>query len=118
MNKLQKKPAQIDSDASASELKKPGFGAYATTSMFVGLCAAYIGAYIGQAMPGGGSNYMPIFVAVTAAVCMAIFEFLVQKKKLLVLENFSLAASMLIAMAIAVATHPVTQRWSLLSLGQ
>lgn len=107
MNKLQKKPAQIDSDASASELKKPGFGAYATTSMFVGLCAAYIGAYIGQAMPGGGSNYMPIFVAVTAAVCMAIFEFLVQKKKLLVLENFSLAASMLIAMAIAVIVNQV-----------
>lgn len=84
---------------------KPGFGAHATTAMFVGLCAAYIGAYIGQAMPGGGSNYMPIFVAIVAAICMAVFEFLVQKKKMLVLENFSLAASMLIAMAAAVVVN-------------
>ena len=84
---------------------KPGFGAHATTAMFVGLCAAYIGAYIGQAMPGGGSNFMPIFVAIVAAACMAVFEFLVQKKKMLVLENFSLAASMLIAMAAAVVVN-------------
>jgi hypothetical protein len=36
---------------------------------------------------------------------MAVFEFLVQKKKMLVLENFSLAASMLIAMAAAVVVN-------------
>ena len=104
LNKLQAKPKKEET-AEESAPAKPGFGAHATTAMFVGLCAAYIGAYIGQAMPGGGSNYMPIFVAVVAAICMAMFEFLVQKKKMLVLENFSLAASMLIAMAAAVVVN-------------
>jgi hypothetical protein len=33
---------------------------------------------------------------------MGVFEFLIQKKGIKVLENFSLAASMLIAMAAAV----------------
>lgn len=105
LNKLQSKPKKADSKESSSS--KPGFGAHATTAMFVGLCAAYIGAYIGQAMPGGGSNYMPIFVAAVAALSMAVFEYLVQKKKMLVLENFSLAASMLIAMAAAVAVNMI-----------
>ena len=107
LNKIQAKPkkAETDETAEGSSSSKPGFGAHATTAMFVGLCAAYIGAYIGQAMPGGGSNYMPIFVAIVAAACMAVFEFLVQKKKMLVLENFSLAASMLIAMAAAVVVN-------------
>ncbi|MBR5516820.1 MAG: DUF5058 family protein [Firmicutes bacterium] len=104
LNKLQAKPKK-EVKAEDNTPAKPGFGAHATTAMFVGLCAAYIGAYIGQAMPSGGSNYMPIFVAVVAAICMAIFEFLVQKKKMLVLENFSLAASMLIAMAAAVVVN-------------
>jgi len=45
---------------------------------------------------------MPLFVAFVAALCMAVFEFLIQKKNMLVLENFSLAASMLIAMTAAV----------------
>ena len=103
LGKLQSKPKKEGTETDAPS--KPGFGAHATTAMFVGLCAAYIGAYIGQAMPGGGSNFMPIFVAIVAAACMAVFEFLVQKKKMLVLENFSLAASMLIAMAAAVVVN-------------
>ncbi len=81
---------------------KPGFGAHATTAMFVGLCAAYIGSYIGKAIPREGSDIMPIIVAVIAAGCMAVFEYFIQKKGKAVLENFSLAASMLIAMAAAV----------------
>ena len=85
-----------------SENAKPGFGAHATTAMFVGLCAAYIGSYVGKAAPGGGGDWMPLAVAGVAAVCMAGFEYLVQKKNMAVVENFSLAASMLIAMAAAV----------------
>lgn len=104
LNKLQAKPKKENKEG-VDAPSKPGFGAHATTAMFVGLCAAYIGAYIGQAMPGGGSNYMPIFVAIVAAICMAVFEYLVQKKNMLVLENFSLAASMLIAMAAAVVVN-------------
>lgn len=81
---------------------KPGFGAHATTAMFVGLCAAYIGSYIGKAIPRAGSDVMPLIVAGVAAVVMAVFEYFIQKKGRAVLENFSLAASMLIAMAAAV----------------
>jgi hypothetical protein len=85
--------------------EKPGFGAYATTAMFVGLCAAYIGSYVGKMFPGGGADFMPMIVALIAAACMAVFELLIQKKNMLVLENFSLAASMLIAMAGAVVIN-------------
>ena len=81
---------------------KAGFGAHATTAMFVGLCAAYIGAYIGKAIPREGQDVMPLFVAVVAALVMAVFEYFIQKKNKTALENFSLAASMLIAMAAAV----------------
>ena len=98
MNKLQSKPKK---EASG----KPGFGAHATTAMFVGLCAAYIGAYIGKVFPGGGSDWMPLFVASVSAVAMSIFEYFVQKKKMASLENFSLAASMLIAMSAAVIVN-------------
>lgn len=81
---------------------KPGFGAHATTAMFVGLCAAYIGSYIGKAIPREGYDIMPLFVAVVAALVMAVFEYFIQKKGKAALENFSLAASMLVAMAAAV----------------
>lgn len=86
---------------------KPGFGAHATTAMFVGLCAAYIGAYSGKAIPREGSDIMPILVAIIAGICMAVFEFFIQKKGKAVLENFSLAASMLIAMTAAVLIQMV-----------
>lgn len=96
-----KKKVEVPSD-SEQKAKKPGFGAYATTAMFVGLCATYIGSYIGKAIPREGSDVMPLIVAVIAAACMGVFEFFIQKKNVKVLENFSLAASMLIAMAVAV----------------
>ncbi len=84
---------------------KPGFGAFATTAMFVGLCGAYIGAYIGEAIVGKVGmkpNVMPLVVAGISAAVMAVFEFFIQKKGCKVLENFSLAASMLVAMVGAV----------------
>ena len=95
LKKIRQAPKKEKSD-------KPGFGAHATTAMFVGLCGAYIGAYIGKAVPREGSDIMPLFVAIVAAIAMAVFEFLIQKKGKANLENFSLAASMLIAMAAAV----------------
>ena len=101
LNKLQAKPKAEPAEGDEAK-KKPGFGAHATTAMFVGLCAAYIGSYIGKLTPAGGSDFMPMIVAVIAALCMAVFEFFIQKKKMLVLENFSLAASMLLAMTAAV----------------
>jgi hypothetical protein len=99
LNKLQSKPK---AETNPDEESKPGFGAHATTAMFVGLCAAYIGSYVGKAVPREGSDIMPLLVAIVAAIAMAGFEFLIQKKGKAQLENFSLAASMLIAMAAAV----------------
>lgn len=100
MNKLQSKPKKETSG-------KPGFGAHATTAMFVGLCAAYIGAYVGKLTPAGGSDYMPLFVAAVSGLCMAGFEYLIEKKNMSSLDNFSLAASMLVAMASAVVVSMV-----------
>ena len=45
---------------------------------------------------------MPLVVSIIAALSMAGFEYFIQKKGKAQLENFSLAASMLIAMAAAV----------------
>ena len=73
--------------------------------MFIGLCGAYIGAYIGEAVPREGSDWMPLTVAAIAAAVMAVFEYFIRKKGKAVLENFSLAASMLIAMGLAVVIH-------------
>ena len=100
LGKLQKAPKKENSG-------KPGFGAHATTAMFVGLCAAYIGSYIGKAIPREGSDWMPLFVAIVAAAVMAVFEYFIQKKGKAALENFSLAASMLVAMAAAVIVQMV-----------
>lgn len=99
---LKKYLGKVQSTPKKDNSGKPGFGAHATTAMFVGLCAAYIGSYIGKAIPREGSDIMPIIVAVIAAMVMAVFEYFIQKKGKAVLENFSLAASMLIAMAAAV----------------
>lgn len=95
LKKIQANPKK-DSDG------KPGFGAHATTAMFIGLCGTFIGAYVGKAIPREGSDIMPLLVAAVAAAIMAVFEYFIQKKGKAALENFSLAASMLIAMAAAV----------------
>lgn len=100
LGKIQKAPKKENNG-------KPGFGAHATTAMFVGLCAAYIGAYIGKAIPREGSDIMPLLVALIAAAVMAVFEYFIQKKGKSALENFSLAASMLVAMAAAVVIQLV-----------
>ena len=102
LKKLQKSPQKESTG-------KPGFGVYATTAMFVGLCGAYISAYIGEAISGKmekGVGYvkdsMPIIIALIAAAAMAVFEYLIRKKGKEALENYSIAGSMLIAMAGAV----------------
>lgn len=92
MKKLKTKPRKESSG-------KPGFGAHATTAMFVGLCATFVGSYVGKAVH---SDVMPLIVALIAGAVMGVFEYFIQKKGKAALENFSLAASMLIAMASAV----------------
>lgn len=92
MKKLKAKPK-------AAASGKPGFGAHATTALFVGLCATFVGSYVGRA---AHADWMPLAVALIAGAVMGVFEFFVRKKGQSWLENFSLAASMLIAMAAAV----------------
>ena len=84
---------------------KPSFGAHATTAMFVGLCATFVGSYVGKVFAREDSDFMPLAVALTAGAAMAVFEYLIRKKGKAAMENFSLAASMLVAMAAAVVIN-------------
>jgi len=78
---------------------KKSFGDWAMVAMFVGMCSAYIGSYVGQAAQGA---LLPLATSAVAALAMAGCEALERKCGMKWLENFDLAASMLIAMATAV----------------
>ena len=73
-------------------------------AMFVGMCATYIGSYVGKAAQ---MDFLPLITALIAAVCMAVCEVLEQKYRMKSLENFDLALCMLIAMAGAVLISPM-----------
>lgn len=83
--------------------KKTSFGDWAMIAMFVGMCAAYIGSYVGQAAVE--KTWLPLATTIAAASVMALCEWLERKKKAYWLENFDLAASMLVAMAAAVGLN-------------
>ena len=83
----------------AAGSSKKSFGDWAMVAMFVGMCSAYIGSYVGQAAQG---TLLPLITAIVAAAAMAVCEYLERKKNIAWLENFDLAASMLVAMAAAV----------------
>ena len=93
---LQKKPAD--------GAKKGGksFGDVAMNAMFIGLVAAYVGSYIATYTSTPEHNIVPLIVLVSSAVAMAFFTYLIEKKNMRWLENFSIAGSMLIGMAVAV----------------
>ena len=84
---------------------KKSFADWALVAMFVGMCSAFIGSYIAQFLSGAisgnltKSQYIPLITAAISALVMSLFEYLVKKKGIKVLEDFSLAASMLVAMA-------------------
>lgn len=86
---------------------KKSFGDVAMAAMFIGLVSAYIGSYIGGFVSENGlfsfsGDLTPIIVAIVAAIVMAIFIFFSEKKKMSWLDSFSIAGSMLVAMAAAV----------------
>ena len=92
---------------SAETEKKGGFGDMAMTAMFIGMCSAYIGSYLGDFISGNGlftfsGSLIPIITAIIAALAMALLSWLSGKKGMQWLESFSLAGSMLIGMAAAV----------------
>ena len=78
------------------------------TAMFIGLITAYIGSYIAQLiqLQDGGivvtGQYLQLVTLVFSALAMAIFTYFAEKKKMVWLENFSIAGSMLVGMAAAV----------------
>ena len=87
--------------------KKGGFGDLAMGAMFVGMVSAYLGSYLGDFVSGEGlftfrGSWTPLAVAGVSALAMAGFTWLSEKKKMQWLENFSIAASMLIGMVAAV----------------
>lgn len=85
----------------------PGFGDAAMTAMFIGLVSAYIGSYLGSFTSGGGlftfrGDWTPLVVVGVSGLTMAFFIWLAKKPKFAFVENFSVAASMLLGMASAV----------------
>lgn len=80
---------------------RTGFGDAVFSAMFVGLVSAYIGSYLGEWTSAGA--YMPLLVAGVSAAAMAVFEYFARVKKVTWLDNFSMACSMLVGMAAAVA---------------
>jgi len=93
MKKVQKNPKQIQTG-------KPSYSTVAVTAMFIGLCSAYIASYIGTFVSTG--DFIPLLTALCAAAVMAVFEYFTVVKKQAWLDNFSVATSMLLAMAAAV----------------
>ncbi|MBR5572750.1 MAG: DUF5058 family protein [Oscillospiraceae bacterium] len=84
-----------------------GFGDKAMTAMFIGLVSAYVGNYVGQLVSGEGlftfsGSWTPIAVMVVAAIAMAVFIYLAEKKQAAWVENFSIAGSMLCGMIAAI----------------
>lgn len=84
-----------------------GFGDKAMTAMFIGLVSAYIGSYIGDLVSGNGlfsftGAWIPLAVSAVAGLVMAGFIWLSEKKKAAWVDSFSIAGSMLAAMASAV----------------
>ena len=96
---------KVRSAAQKEKSGKKGFGDYMFTAMFVGLVSAYIGSYLGEWTSTG--NYMPLFVAAVSAAAMGLFEYLARKRGMTWLDNFSMAGSMLVGMAAAVALFAV-----------
>ena len=84
-----------------------GFGDQAMTAMFIGLVSAYLGSYVGTLVSGGGlfrfaGSWLPLAVALVGAAAMALFTLVREKKNAAWIDSFSIAGSMLLAMACAV----------------
>jgi len=74
------------------------------------MVSAYLGSYIGALISGEGrftfrGDWTPLLVAAVAALAMAGFTALSEKKRMRWLDGFSIAASMLLGMAAAVLAH-------------
>lgn len=108
------KKSQDVQDAKSDSLddRKGGFADKAMTAMFIGLVGAYVASYIGGFVSGGAQNggglfrfrgdWVPLVAVAASALSMAGFIWLSERKKLSWVDNFSIAGSMMIGMAVAV----------------
>lgn len=80
--------------------KGPSFSNIAMISMFIALCAAFLGNYVSDLIVNGVK--VPVLTAIVSALIMAFFEYLIKKKGHKGLESFSLALAMIIAMCSSV----------------
>lgn len=111
-SRLQRSSKAAPSSGKKKKLNLSGFGDTAMTAMFIGLVSAYIASYIGQIISGKGvltfqGSLLPLAVALIAAIVMAIFLFIKEKTKADWIDSFSVAGSMLAAMACAILLGPV-----------
>lgn len=107
-----RKEKKLESESAETKPKKKkldlsGFGDLAMTALFIGLVSAYIGSYIGTFASGSGilafkGDWIPLAVAAVGALAMAGFLFIKKKFRADWVDGFSIAGSMLIAMASAV----------------
>ena len=101
--RLQRNGAGADNAAGSAG----GFGDQAMSAMFIGMVSAYLGSYLGDFISGKGllsfsGSWTPLAVALVAALAMAVFTWLSEKKGLAWLDSFSIAGSMLLGMMAAV----------------
>jgi len=97
---LKKYLAKVQGGTKKEKKAGPNTNDVLMIAMFIGLCAAYFGAYVGDFVHNGA--FLPITTALISGIIILGFEYLINKKGMAWLENFSIAASMLIAMACAV----------------
>ena len=108
VNRLMSKPAEkADASGGSTKKKTSGFGDVAMTAMFIGLVSAYIASYIGTIISGEGlftfsGNWISLAVAVVAAAAMGVFLHIKNRTGADWVDSFSVAGSMLIAMASAI----------------
>lgn len=93
--------------SSSNNSSSAGFGNTAMTAMFIGLVSTYIGRYLGGFVSENGlftfsGDTIPLIVMAVSAIVMAIFIWLMKKKKLAWIDSFSIAGSMIAGMAAAV----------------
>lgn len=87
---------------------KKSFAGEAMTALFIGLITAYVGSYIAECIQLQNGKliytgkYLQLVTLVFSALAMGVFTYFSEKKKMVWLENFSIAGSMLVGMAAAV----------------
>lgn len=93
-----------------TENGKKGFADWAMVALFIGMCSAFVGSYVANcfvAPKGKTPTVVPIITALIAGIAMGILEFIRKRFDIKWLDSFSLAFSMLLAMAGAVCVAPL-----------